>query len=329
VGPPSPRRPSRGRRPGNPRPAAQGDPNPFGVARVLEVLLRDQYPGVELEVVNAAATAINSHYVYAAARGALRLEPDVFVVYAGNNEVVGPYGAGTVLTASAPLGSCGRPWPCSARGWARSSPTSCRARGRPAAAARPGAWHGMEMFLERQVRRGDPALERTYQNYERNLVDTVRLAQAAGVPVVLSTVAVNLRSCGPLASLHSPTLSAADRARWNELGAQAAGLERESRWAEAAQALSEALKLDPEHAAVAYRLGRAEAQLEQDATRGLTLLSPAISIPCASAPTPARTRSCATWRVASGACASRMPRRRWRARRLTECRRKDSSTTCT
>jgi hypothetical protein len=32
----------------------------------------------------------------------LRLEPDLFVVYAGNNEVVGPYGAGTVLTAAAP-----------------------------------------------------------------------------------------------------------------------------------------------------------------------------------------------------------------------------------
>ena len=83
--------------------AAQGDPEPgFGIARVLEVLLRDRYPSVEIEVVNAAATAINSHYVYAAARSALRLEPDVFVVYAGNNEVVGPYGAGTVLTASAP-----------------------------------------------------------------------------------------------------------------------------------------------------------------------------------------------------------------------------------
>ena len=83
--------------------AAQGDPEPaFGLARQLETLLRDQYPGVEFDVVNAAATAVNSHTVYAVAREAVALEPDLLVVYAGNNEVVGPYGAGTVLTSAAP-----------------------------------------------------------------------------------------------------------------------------------------------------------------------------------------------------------------------------------
>ena len=93
--------------------AAQGDPEPaFGIARQLEVLLRDQYEGVEIEVVNAAVTAVNSHYVYAAAREALRLEPDVLVVYEGNNEVVGPFGAGTVFTASArPCRWCARRLP--------------------------------------------------------------------------------------------------------------------------------------------------------------------------------------------------------------------------
>ena len=46
-----------------------------------------------------------------------------------------------------------------------------------AAASAPGAWHGMEMFLEQQVRPSDPALERTYRNYEGNLADTCRLAR--------------------------------------------------------------------------------------------------------------------------------------------------------
>ena len=216
--------------------AAQGDPEPgFGIARVLEVLLRDQHPGLELEVVNAAATAINSHYVYAAARGALRLEPDVFVVYAGNNEVVGPYGAGTVLTASAP------PLPL-----VRASVAAQRTRlgqlvGNVARAAgkslgrgrAPGAWHGMEMFLEQQVRRGDPALERTYRSYERNLADTCRLARGAGVPVVLSTIAVNLRSCGPFASPEAVELYRRGR---DEL--------RLGRDAEAQRLLAEARDLD-------------------------------------------------------------------------------------
>jgi tetratricopeptide (TPR) repeat protein len=247
--------------------AAQGDPEPsFGIARVLEVLLRDLYPGVELEVVNAAATAVNSHYVYAAARGALRLEPDVFVVYAGNNEVVGPYGAGTVLTASVP------PLPL-----VRASVVAQRTRlgqlvgdvartaGKRLGRGRaPGAWHGMEMFLEQQVRRSDPALEKTYRTYERNLADTCRLARGEGIPVVLSTVAVNLRSSGPFASMHARSLSAADRARREGLVAEASRLEAEGRWAEAAGALTKAVRIDPEHAEAAYRLGRAQVQLGRD-----------------------------------------------------------------
>jgi tetratricopeptide (TPR) repeat protein len=186
--------------------AAQGDPEPaFGVARQLEVLLRDQYGDVEIEVVNAAATAVNSHYVYAVAREVLALEPDVFVVYAGNNEVVGPYGAGTVLTAAAP------PLALVRASVAAQETRLGQLVGNAARAAAQGlgrgqtprAWHGMEMFLERQLRPGDPALERAYRNYEGNLADVCRRARAADVPVVLSTVAVNLRSCGPFASLEA------------------------------------------------------------------------------------------------------------------------------
>jgi tetratricopeptide (TPR) repeat protein len=248
--------------------AAQGDPEPsFGIARVLDVLLRDQYPGVEFEVTSAAATAVNSHFVYAAARAVLRLEPDLLVVYAGNNEVVGPYGAGTVLTAAAP------PLPLVRAAIAVRATrvgqlvwTAARAAGSRLGRARaPGAWHGMEMFLEQQVRRGDAALERTYRNYEANLADTCRLARRAGVPVVLSTVAVNLRDCGPFASAHAVSLAPADRARSDAHFAQAARLEGEGRWLEAADLLQRAASIDPEHAETAYRLGRCEERLGRDA----------------------------------------------------------------
>jgi tetratricopeptide (TPR) repeat protein len=247
--------------------AAQGDPEPgFGIARVLEILLRDQYPGVEFDVTNAAATAVNSHFVYAAARASLRLEPDLLVLYTGNNEVVGPFGAGTVLSAAAP------PLPLVRTAVAVQGTrlgqlvgSIARAAGKSLGRGRaPGAWHGMEMFLQVQVRRSDPALERTYRNYERNLADVCRLARAAGVSVVLSTVAVNLRGCGPFGSLHMPSLAAADRARWDVLFAAAVRFEAEGRWAEAADALQKAVQIDPEHAEAFYRLGRCEARLGRD-----------------------------------------------------------------
>ena len=248
--------------------AAQGDPEPgFGLARVLEVLLRDQYPGVEFELTNAAATAVNSHFVYAAARASLRLEPDLLVLYTGNNEVVGPFGAGTVLTAAAP------PLPLvrtavAVQGTRLGQIVSglARAAGRSFGRGRvPGAWHGMEMFVEAQLRRSDPKLERTYRNYERNLADVCRLARGAGVSVVLGTLAVNLRNCGPFGSLHTASLSAADRARWDALFTQAVRLEAAGRWAEAGEALRKAVQIDAEHAEVFYRLGRCEARLGREA----------------------------------------------------------------
>ena len=66
--------------------AAQGDPEPaFGIARVLETMLRHHYPGAEFEVVNLGVAAINSHVVLPMARECARLDPDLFVVYLGNN----------------------------------------------------------------------------------------------------------------------------------------------------------------------------------------------------------------------------------------------------
>jgi len=256
--------------------AAQGDPEPaFGLARVLEVLLADRYPGVELEVVNAAATAVNSHYVYQAARGCLGLEPDLLVVYAGNNEVVGPFGAGTVLSAQAP------PLPLVRAQVAVQRTRTGQLAGRTVrAAARalgrgtsPGVWHGMEMFLDRQVARDDPRLARTYHNYERNLVDLCRIARGAGVPVLLSTVAVNLRSCGPFGSARLGALSAASRSRWDSAYAEARQLEAAGRWQDAALRLREAVALDAGHAESVYRLGRCELRLGrlEDARRHLGL----------------------------------------------------------
>src|SRR5437879_9358127 len=83
--------------------AAQGDPDPtFGVGRYMQVLLRERFPGTDFEVVCVAMTAINSHAILPIARECARLDGDLWVVYMGNNEMVGPYGAATVFGPKAP-----------------------------------------------------------------------------------------------------------------------------------------------------------------------------------------------------------------------------------
>jgi hypothetical protein len=83
--------------------AAMGVPEPaFGLAAQLRAQLRAVRPGERIEVFNLGVTAINSHAIVEIARQAVLFEPDLLVIYMGNNEVVGPYGVSSVVTAGTP-----------------------------------------------------------------------------------------------------------------------------------------------------------------------------------------------------------------------------------
>ena len=83
--------------------AAMGDPEPaFGASRYMETLLRDRFAKTDFEVVNVAFTAINSHVILPLARECAGHEGDLWIIYMGNNEMVGPFGAATVFGAKAP-----------------------------------------------------------------------------------------------------------------------------------------------------------------------------------------------------------------------------------
>ena len=83
--------------------AALGDPRPaFGAGRYLQALLQDRFPKAHFEVVCVAMTAINSHTVLPIARECAHHQGDLWIIYMGNNEMVGPFGAATVFGKRAP-----------------------------------------------------------------------------------------------------------------------------------------------------------------------------------------------------------------------------------
>jgi tetratricopeptide (TPR) repeat protein len=245
--------------------AAQGVPNPsFSFGRVLEVMLRQRYPEVRFEVVNAAMTAINSHVGLEIARDCAAHQPDLFIVYMGNNEVVGPYGPGTVFQQWSPSRKLIRAnvWLKSTRtgqllgdamGWLRSGNGS------------PATWQGMEMFLGKQVATDDPRLPAVYDNYRQNLRDLCDVAKCAGASVILSTVAVNLEDCPPLASQHRSDLSAEELARWEALYQAGVDLEGKKKQLEAIAKYESAAQTDDRYAELQYRLGRCLAAAQRGA----------------------------------------------------------------
>ena len=233
-----------------------GMPDPsYNFGQILALMLRQRYPDLQFEVVNGAMTAINSYVTLEIARDCAARQPDLFVVYLGNNEVIGPYGPGTVFQRWSPSLRMvrGSLWVKSMRVGELLGEVVARFRGNR---GEPRGWGGMEMFLNNTVAADDPRLTAVYDNYRRNLTDICRLARRATAAVVLSTLAVNTRDCPPFASLHRSDLTPDDLAKWQSIYKAGGELEAGSRWSEALQQYEAAAKIDDRFAELQFRIGQ-------------------------------------------------------------------------
>jgi tetratricopeptide (TPR) repeat protein len=235
--------------------AAMGDPLPdFGLPRVLEVLLADRMPGRRVRVINAAMTAINSHVVREIARELPRLQPDAVVVYLGNNEVIGPYGPGTVLRAFTASGAYIRGSVLLGR--TRLGQVLARLRGSGGPGEEPEGWGGMTMFLEQELPWQDPRLDKVYDRFGHNLEAILATARKGGARVVVSTVAVSRHDCPPFGSRTRRPLEGAERATFDRLWAQGLAAEAKEDLDAAIASYEEVLALDDGYAELHYRLAR-------------------------------------------------------------------------
>jgi hypothetical protein len=244
--------------------AALGDPEPaFGAGRYLEVLLGERYPGTRFEVVSAAVTAINSHALLPIARECAARQGDLWVIYMGHNEVVGPFGAGTVLGPRTPPLFVIR-WTLTLKrlrvGQLLDSLLGRFVRG----SSSPKSWQGMQMFLEAQTRPDDPSRKRTPRYFQQNLAEILEVARDSGIKVVLSTVASNLKDCPPFASLHSADLSESQRSSWEGRFKEGVELERSTNWTAALETYRQATMIDAQFAELQYRMGRCHLALTNE-----------------------------------------------------------------
>ncbi|MGO8700395.1 MAG: tetratricopeptide repeat protein [Limisphaerales bacterium] len=236
--------------------AALGDPQPaFGLPRMLQAILSLRHPGMRFEVVNAAMTAINSHVILPIARDCVAAHGDIWVLYMGNNEVVGPFGAGTVFGSQAlPLPLIRTSLALKTTRLGQWIDTARQAWQKPAADR--SEWGGMEMFVNQQVSARDPRMAAVYRNFARNLEDMIRLGHDSGAGLVVSTVAVNLKDCAPFASQHRAGLSESDERKWEEEMKAGAQAQAAGNLGEALAQFKAAAQLDEGSAESQFRLGR-------------------------------------------------------------------------
>jgi tetratricopeptide (TPR) repeat protein len=243
--------------------AAFGDPqSEFGLPRMLQAVLEKRFPGTQFEVINAAVTAINSHAILPVARDCPSNPGDIWVIYMGNNEVVGPYGAGTVFGPKAPRLLFIR-FSLALKGTRTGQLLERVFSSLDKRPASKREWGGMQMFLTSQVRQDAPHMKTVYKNFERNLADILSAGRSKHAKMVVSTVASNLKDCAPFASLHRTDLNASDLEKWDRLNEKGIEAKAGGRVVEAVEQFRQAAQIDDSFAELHYRWGQCSFALGQ------------------------------------------------------------------
>ena len=229
--------------------APEGSPDPFlSFSRYLAAMLRARYPGVNFEVYNGAFRAVNSHAIRPEALACARFQPDLYIVYMGNNEISGPFSLNTT---------------------SRWSPTTLSLRSVHARIALNEARVVQFMKHLRSRRRSafpiappsmiirpdDDRLPAVYANHRQNVRDVCQAGLDAGSQVFLCTVPVNLRNWTPAHSFHLNPLSPENQQQWDQLFERGRTAQDADRLQEAADAYEAARHIDDTYAELHFRLG--------------------------------------------------------------------------
>lgn len=207
------------------------------------------------EVINAGGISYASYRVAALMEELAQYRPDLFVVYAGNNEFLEERTYGdlrrkppALLQTAAALGRS-RTYSLLHR-WLAGQPTE--------KAVLPAE---VDAALDHTVgpsfyHRDDPLQAQVLAHFELNLARMAELAHGCGAELVLVTPAVNLKDCSPFKSERVAGLSQRQLDDRNAHDRRAAELEGAGRLDEALAALQRALRIDPRHADLHFRAAR-------------------------------------------------------------------------
>jgi tetratricopeptide (TPR) repeat protein len=229
----------------------------FGLARFLAVFLRHQFPDTPFEICNAACPALNSHVMRLAAQACEQLQPDLVLVYMGNNEFIGPFGPGVTGSEVVTAAFVDR-WVA----WRKLRLVQILSRG--SARWLPGENKGGGIFSAFLRFRSDgPERASMRTRYRENVEAIGNAAREAGARVLLCTVASNLLAWEPFASLHRPDLPPEALAEWNRHYEAGQAREAAGDLAGALDSYQQAAQRDDSFAQLEYRLGRVLAAMDK------------------------------------------------------------------
>jgi tetratricopeptide (TPR) repeat protein len=235
---------------------------PFDYNATPPDLLRDRlsamYPGTRFEVINAGLSAINSYAVCEFADELAGYQPDLYIVYLGHNEFYGALGVGSsrILSRSGALVRTYL-WLLRVRTFRllRDGLLAVRRWIHPEAAPGDVTLIGA-MARERLVPFGSEDYALGREVYRDNLQRIIASAKEHAIPLVLSTVACNLRDQKPLAPQFSAELPPARRSAWETVFARGRTAFAAGAFAAALACYDSCIAIDPMRADGQYARAR-------------------------------------------------------------------------
>lgn len=240
--------------------AAMGTPQPaYGFARILELMLQDTFPEHRIEVINTAMRGINSHILRPIAAECAKLDPDLVVVYAGNNEFTGRYGANTFWGRHPAF----IPWLHAMKRPRTSQLIRRSIQGVFEMGTPEDAIQTMDFFRQERMTSDFPQRQVIYRNYRENIKHICECFTAENVPVLLLTLPVNLRNWAPMGALHRRGLSNEEKGQWDALFQTGIKQEKAGEFLKAIASYQQAAQLDDHYADLHFRWAHCYLALNQ------------------------------------------------------------------
>ncbi|OIP32149.1 hypothetical protein AUK22_00280 [bacterium CG2_30_54_10] len=231
----------------------------FSFSRMLREMLEISFPETRFEIINTGISGINSWALKEFSAQIGRYQPDLVILYAGHDEVVGPFGPQTV---SGPMLSRAairtNLWFSGLRisQFARSTAETLGLGTAHAAPAAPAAPRGHERFIQNLIQPQDPRLKTCISNFQTNVEEIINNARESGAGVIVCQVPSNLADCPPFASRNRSGLTSEEVSRFETFFRSGTKKQEAGNFSEAAEDLNKALSIDPNHAESWYRLGK-------------------------------------------------------------------------
>lgn len=239
--------------------AAKGYPQPrnLSMSAFLQAMLQERWPDRRVEVINLGTTAVASFPLVFMTQAAVRYDPDLVVLYVGNNEFFGAYGTASV-SASGTQASSTLPWVRAIRGLALVQGIEGLLRG-----GSTGDRTLMEQMIGQTVIPADADLRSAAAaNITTHVGQMIEACRGASVPVVVCTTASNEAGLVPLGQEVLESLTADERVRIDrELAVARTASTGDAAAAEAAARA--VITIAPLHAEAHFWLGKARA-VQQD-----------------------------------------------------------------